>query len=87
MAPALQAYRLPPTRVFTDVATRLANKDRYNEVRQIVQCIAKSNLASPSINDEVCLAAIKVLASQSSKKEVNALSKLQYCCYVLLLLG
>ena len=72
--------------MFTDVATRLANNDRYNEVRQMVQCIAKSNLASPSINDEVCLAAIKVLASQSSKKEVSVLHRGSYNVFLLFLL-
>lgn len=56
---------MPATRVFTEVAKQLATKERYVEVRVLVQCIMKSTLASNELNDDVCMAAIKVLANQT----------------------
>lgn len=44
-------------------------QERYTDLRLLVQCIQKSSLASDELNDEVCMAAIKVLANQT--KEVR----------------
>ena len=67
---SLQAYRLLPTHVFMDVSIYLANiKECYTDIRLMLQSNQKFNLASASIHDEVCLASIKVLSSQSSKKK------------------
>lgn len=51
--------------MFTEVAKQLATKERYVDVRLLVQCILKSSLASNELNDDVCMAAIKVLANQT----------------------
>lgn len=52
-----------------EVAKQLATRESYAQVRQLLQELQKSRLASSVLNDEVCMAAIKVLASQT--KEVS----------------
>lgn len=37
------------------------------DVRLLIQCIQKSSLMSSDLNDEVCMAAIRVLASQTKE--------------------
>ena len=51
------------------VAKQLATKENYSQVRQLLHELQKSCLITKNINDEVCMAAIKVLASQP--KEVS----------------
>ena len=55
--------------MFNEAARQLAVKERYHDIRLLLQCLQKSPLASSELNDDVCIAAIKVLATQS--KEVR----------------
>ncbi len=57
--------------MFGEAARQLALKERYQDIRLLLQCLQKSPLASNELNDEVCVAAIKVLATQS--KEVGVI--------------
>jgi len=52
----------------------LALRQLYGDIRLILQCIQKSRFSSDALNDEIIMAAIKVLASQT--KEVCML----VCC-------
>ena len=53
--------------MLSEVAKQLALKERYVDVRLLVQCVQKSSLSSSELNDEICMAAIKVLANQSKE--------------------
>lgn len=46
-------------------------KERYQDIRRLLQSLQKSPLASKSLNDDICVSAIKVLATQS--KEVGVI--------------
>jgi len=45
----------------------LALRQLYGDIRLILQCIQKSRFSSDALNDEIIMAAIKVLASQTKE--------------------
>ena len=61
----MQAYRLPPVSIFCGASRGLARRQRYGDIRLLLQCIQKSRFGSDSLNDEIIMAAIKVLANQT----------------------
>ncbi|XP_019858924.1 PREDICTED: zinc finger FYVE domain-containing protein 26-like [Amphimedon queenslandica] len=70
----ISAYRLPSSKVFTEVSKQLAMKENYVGIRVLVQSIQKSHLMSPELNDEVCMAAIKVLATQTKEVMIASIN-------------
>ena len=46
------------------------------DVRVLIQCIQQSHIMSTELNDEVCMAAIKVLANQTKEVSITAIKKL-----------
>ena len=63
----LQTYRLPLSNIFCETARGLAGALRYSDIRVLLECANKSSFASDSLNDEILMAAIKVLASHSKE--------------------
>lgn len=61
----LQTYCLSPSHIFPEVSQALSAAQRYSDVRLLLDCIRKSPFASDALNDDVIMAAVKVLASQS----------------------
>ena len=62
-----QVYRLPAGKIFCDASRVLALRQLYGDIRLILQCIQKSRFSSDALNDEIIMAAIKVLASQTKE--------------------
>lgn len=48
-------------------------KQLYGDIRLVLQCIQKSSFSSDILNDEIIMAAIKVLASQTREVGVFCL--------------
>ena len=51
----------------------LAVKQLYGDIRLVLQCIQKSPFFSDILNDEIIMAAIKVLASQTKEVGLSCL--------------
>lgn len=75
-----QAYRLSQTEIYCGTARSLSLKGRYGDLRILLQCLQKAH-TSPSLYDEIIMAAIKVLANQP--KEVRSWS---FCPHFTMLL-
>ena len=70
--PSLQIYRLNSRQVYCDTSRGLAQRQRYNDIRILVQSIQKQHKGPgrssfESLNDDIIMAAIKVLADQSKE--------------------
>ena len=73
LLPSPQTYHLPPTNILCEVSRGLAGVQHYGDVRLLLECMKKSSFASDSLNDDIIMAAIKVLAGQT--REVQAQPK------------
>ena len=64
-----------------ETARGLALKQGYTEIRGLVQCVQKTHSAKAKefevLNDEIIMAAIKVLANQSKEVQTNVILKSQ----------
>ena len=70
LSPPLQTYHLPPTNILCEVSRGLATVQHYGDVRLLLECMKKSSFASDSLNDDIIMAAIKVLAGQTREVQV-----------------
>ena len=63
----LQTYQLPPSNILSETSRGLAGDHRHGDIRVLLDCVCKSSFASDSLNDDILMAAIKVLASHSEE--------------------
>ncbi|CAI8002629.1 Zinc finger FYVE domain-containing protein 26 [Geodia barretti] len=73
-SPSSRRTDCPLSNIFCETSRGLAGALRYSDIRVLLECANKSSFASDSLNDEILMAAIKVLASHS--KETKQVEKL-----------